>query len=68
MTAILKFEKTKKPYHGYHPPLLDNEAGCTGCDLCGLYCPDFAIFGVREPVEPEKTVGTPEVASPAAGS
>ena len=20
---------------------------CTGCDLCGLYCPDFAIYGVR---------------------
>lgn len=36
--------------HGYHPPYLTNEAGCTGCDLCGLYCPDFAIFGAREPV------------------
>jgi Pyruvate/2-oxoacid:ferredoxin oxidoreductase delta subunit len=20
---------------------------CTGCDLCGMYCPDFAISGVR---------------------
>lgn len=37
--------------HGYHPPHLVNGAGCTGCDLCGLYCPDFAIFGVRIPVE-----------------
>ena len=37
--------------HGYHPPELINESGCTGCDLCGLYCPDFAIFGVRVPVE-----------------
>jgi 2-oxoglutarate ferredoxin oxidoreductase subunit delta len=37
--------------HGYHPPYLTNEPGCTGCDLCGLYCPDFAIFGVRVPVE-----------------
>jgi 2-oxoglutarate ferredoxin oxidoreductase subunit delta len=36
--------------HGYHPPQLIKEDGCTGCDLCGLYCPDFAIFGVREPV------------------
>jgi len=34
--------------HGYHPPELVNEAGCTGCDLCGLYCPDFAIYAVRE--------------------
>ena len=37
--------------HGYHPPELINEPGCTGCDLCGLYCPDFAIFGVRVPVQ-----------------
>jgi len=37
--------------HGYHPPELINQAGCTGCDLCGLYCPDFAIFGTRVPVE-----------------
>ena len=20
---------------------------CSGCDLCGMYCPDFAIFGYR---------------------
>ena len=20
---------------------------CSGCDLCGVYCPDFAIFGGR---------------------
>ena len=32
---------------GYHPPLLSNPLACTGCDLCGWYCPDFAIHGVR---------------------
>lgn len=32
--------------HGYHPPRLVNPDGCTGCDLCGLYCPDFAIYAV----------------------
>jgi 2-oxoglutarate ferredoxin oxidoreductase subunit delta len=31
--------------HGYHPPELRNGGGCTGCDQCGLYCPDFAIYG-----------------------
>jgi len=20
---------------------------CSGCDLCGMYCPDFAIYGHR---------------------
>jgi 2-oxoglutarate ferredoxin oxidoreductase subunit delta len=20
---------------------------CSGCDLCGMYCPDFAIYGAR---------------------
>ncbi len=31
---------------GYHPPYLAHPDGCTGCDLCGLYCPDFAIYAV----------------------
>jgi 2-oxoglutarate ferredoxin oxidoreductase subunit delta len=31
---------------GYHPPRLSKPNECTGCDLCGLYCPDFAIYGV----------------------
>ena len=31
---------------GYHPPRLADAEGCTGCDLCGLYCPDFAIYAV----------------------
>ena len=31
---------------GYHPPRLTDAEGCTGCDLCGLYCPDFAIYAV----------------------
>jgi 2-oxoglutarate ferredoxin oxidoreductase subunit delta len=20
---------------------------CSGCDLCGMYCPDFAIYGTK---------------------
>jgi 2-oxoglutarate ferredoxin oxidoreductase subunit delta len=22
---------------------------CSGCNLCGMYCPDFAIFGFKQP-------------------
>ncbi len=66
---VLKFSD-KFNNHGYHPPFLENEAGCTGCDLCGLYCPDFAIYGIREPVSGTKaessTAGTKPVAAPTA--
>ena len=32
--------------------------GCTGCELCGLFCPDFAIFGMR--IKDEKKKGGEE--------
>jgi len=38
---------------GYHFPQVVNAGDCTGCDLCGMYCPDFAISGARVPVEPD---------------
>jgi 2-oxoglutarate ferredoxin oxidoreductase subunit delta len=34
-------------HKGYHLPELAHPEKCNGCDMCGLYCPDFAIFGVR---------------------
>jgi 2-oxoglutarate ferredoxin oxidoreductase subunit delta len=34
---------------GYHPPHLIDPEKCTGCDLCGMYCPDFAIHGFKLP-------------------
>ncbi len=36
---------------GYHPPQMVNPDKCSGCDLCGMYCPDFAIHGFRLPAE-----------------
>jgi 2-oxoglutarate ferredoxin oxidoreductase subunit delta len=42
---VLSFSTGYNP-QGYHFPELANPDGCTGCDLCGLYCPDFAIHGV----------------------
>jgi len=32
---------------GYHPPEVVRPEACSGCDLCGMYCPDFAIYGYR---------------------
>jgi 2-oxoglutarate ferredoxin oxidoreductase subunit delta len=32
-----------------------NPEKCSGCDLCGMYCPDFAIFGYKNPTEKEQT-------------
>jgi 2-oxoglutarate ferredoxin oxidoreductase subunit delta len=34
---------------GYHPPHVVEPEKCSGCDLCGMYCPDFAIYGYRTP-------------------
>jgi len=31
---------------GYNYPKIDKD-NCTGCDLCGMMCPDFAIYGIR---------------------
>jgi len=42
---VLEFTPEFNP-QGYHFPRLAKPDGCTGCDLCGLYCPDFAIYGV----------------------
>jgi 2-oxoglutarate ferredoxin oxidoreductase subunit delta len=33
---------------GYHPPHVIALDKCSGCDLCGMYCPDFAINGWKE--------------------
>ena len=32
---------------GYHPPHVVHSEKCSGCDLCGMYCPDFAIYGTK---------------------
>jgi 2-oxoglutarate ferredoxin oxidoreductase subunit delta len=35
---------------GYHPPHAVHPEKCSGCDLCGMYCPDFAIYATKVPV------------------
>jgi 2-oxoglutarate ferredoxin oxidoreductase subunit delta len=29
---------------GYHPPVVKTPEACTGCLLCEMLCPDFAIW------------------------
>jgi 2-oxoglutarate ferredoxin oxidoreductase subunit delta len=45
---------------GYHPPNLVHPEKCSGCDLCGMYCPDFAIFGFKNEGEKAATAKTAE--------
>jgi 2-oxoglutarate ferredoxin oxidoreductase subunit delta len=45
---------------GYHPPHVVHPEKCSGCDLCGMYCPDFAIYGTKvvEPKSADAAKGT----------
>ncbi len=45
-THTLEFSKDFNTL-GYHYPIRLEDKNCTGCDQCGAYCPDFAIFGYR---------------------
>jgi 2-oxoglutarate ferredoxin oxidoreductase subunit delta len=47
--------------------VLPRPEDCTGCDLCGLYCPDFAIFGVRFKDLEKRRQPAPEPLIPAEG-
>ena len=48
---------------GYHPPYMVNPDKCSGCDLCGMYCPDFAIFGFKNTSDKDKKDEMPAAAS-----
>jgi 2-oxoglutarate ferredoxin oxidoreductase subunit delta len=42
---------------GYHPPHVVHPEKCSGCDLCGMYCTDFAIYGNKVAAKPVETAG-----------
>jgi 2-oxoglutarate ferredoxin oxidoreductase subunit alpha len=59
-TDCLSFSKDFNP-KGYHFPILSAPDACTGCDLCGLYCPDFAIYGERwKDIDQRRATGRPQ--------
>ena len=51
---------------GYHPPHVVHPEKCSGCDLCGMYCPDFAIYGTK--VAEAKPVDGAKQTKPAGGA
>jgi len=36
---------------GYHLPAVVDERNCVACGLCGLLCPEFAIYHIVEQME-----------------
>jgi 2-oxoglutarate ferredoxin oxidoreductase subunit delta len=39
---------------GHHYPEVIPEGKCMACDLCGMYCPDFAVHAERKPDQQKK--------------
>ena len=44
-------KSTETNSKGYYIVCIDNSDKCTGCDICSMVCPDFAISVV--PIEEE---------------
>ena len=39
-------ESTEINNQGYHPVGVNDSDECTGCNICSMICPDFAIYVV----------------------
>jgi 2-oxoglutarate ferredoxin oxidoreductase subunit delta len=46
---------------GYHPPKVVKPEECVNCNLCGMICPDFAIYSVPVPEDQTATQAGPSV-------
>ncbi|MBI4722996.1 MAG: 4Fe-4S dicluster domain-containing protein [Candidatus Stahlbacteria bacterium] len=48
---VLELSKEFNP-KGYHFPVVKNLENCINCNLCGVICPEFAIWStLREEIE-----------------
>lgn len=45
-TKVLRASKSLNK-SGYHYPKVEHAENCSGCDLCGMLCPDFAIWSEK---------------------
>ncbi len=41
---------------GYHPPKVNKPEECVNCNLCGMICPEFAIYSVAVEEAPKVKV------------
>ena len=47
-------KSTQTNSKGYHIVCMDNSNKCTGCNICSMVCPDFALNVVSTEEEAEK--------------
>ena len=40
------YKTTEINSRGYHPVAANDSDECTGCNICSMVCPDFAIYVV----------------------
>ena len=48
------YKSTETNSKGYHTVYIDNANKCTGCNICSMVCPEFAISVVSIEEEAEK--------------
>ncbi len=47
-------KSTETNNKGYHTVCMDDSDSCTGCNICSMVCPDFAISVVSTEEETER--------------
>ncbi len=50
-------EATEINSQGYHPVYINDNGKCTGCNICEMICPEFAIYVVSLEKKPEEKPG-----------
>ena len=51
------YKSTEINSRGYHLVGINDSDECTGCNICSMICPDFAIYVVSVEGKPEEEAG-----------